>query len=276
MTRFILLVATAAIAATAAVPAAADITAFANYSGVGGANMYWLRTGTTYSAVGTTAQVAASRAAAIATAGGRFFTIATPTSTTAGAVASKFTFLNPVLYALGSLDAAYSFDATATPGSVAQTAGSFVYQPIVSGTFSFIYTGASDITVNRVVYHTGSNLLSATFTGGTIAGQTGATSGSATASTSVAGETITYTSDFIDFSRTTAQDLSISLSSITRGLNAGSFQALRSFATTTTGSFSTDPLPTLTSATPEPASWALLITGFGLVGAARRGRRVPA
>ncbi len=276
MTRFILLTATAAIAATAATPASADITAFANYSGVGGANMYWLRSGTTYSSVGTPTQIAASRASAIATAGGRFFTIATPTSTTVGAVASKFTFLNPVLYALGQLDASYRFDATATNGSVAQTAGSFVYQPIVSGTFAFIYTGAGDITVNRVVYHTGSNLLSATFTGGTIAGQNGATSGSATASTSVAGETITYTSDFIDFSHTTAQDLSISLSSITNGLNAGSFQALRSFATTTTGSFSTDPLPTLTSATPEPESWAMLITGFGLVGAARRGRRVIA
>jgi tryptophan-rich sensory protein len=276
MTRFILLAATAVIAATGVVPASAQITTFANYSGVGGANMYWQRTGTTYSAVGTAAQIAASQASATATAGGHFFTIAAPTSTTVGAVASKFTFLNTALYVLGALDASYTFDATANPGSVAQKAGGFVYQPIMSGTFSFIYTGTTDLHVNRAVYHTGANLLSATFASGTIAGQIGATSGSANASTSVDGETIAYTSDFIDFTRTFDQDLSISLSSITRSLAAVSYQALRSFATTTTGSFSTDPLPVLTSATPEPASWALLVAGFGLVGVARRGRRVPA
>ncbi len=270
MTRLTISLAAAAVAMAGAAPAAADITSFANYSGVGGANMYWQRLGTTYSSVGTPAQVAASQASAIATAGGHFFTIATPTSTTPGAVAAMFTFLNPGLYTLGALDASYRFDATATAGSIAQTAGGFVYQPIMSGSFSFTYTGTADLHVKQAVYHTGANLLSATFAGGTIAGQAGATSGSANASTSVPGETITYSSDFIDFARTTDQDLAIAMSSISHGLAAGRNQALRSFAATTTGSFSTDPLPRLTAAVPEPATWALLTAGFGLVGVSRR------
>ncbi len=262
----------AALAAAAATPAAADITAFANYSGVGGANMYWQRTGTVYSASGTPAQVAASKASAQATAGGHFFTIATPGSTTAGSVAAKFTFLDPALWSLGALDASYTFDAVATPGSVAQTAGGFAYQPIVSGSFSFRYTGAAPLVVAGKTFGSGANLLSARFSGGTIAGQIGATSGSANASSSVAGETIAYSSDFIDFTHTVSQDLSISLSSITRGLSASPYQALRSFATTTTGSFSTDPAPILSPA-PEPAAWVLLAAGFGLVGGAQRSAR---
>ena len=259
---------------TAAAPASAEIRTFANYSGVGGANMYWQRTGTTFSSVGTPAQVAASRASALATAGGHFFTVSAPTSTTPGAVQTEFTFLDPNLFGLGALAASFRFDATATAGSPAQRAGSFVYEPIVSGTFSFTYTGTIDLKRGGTVYRTGANLLSASFRGGTIAGQIGATSGSSTASSAVAGETIAYTSDVLDFSHTVEQDFALSLSSITRGLTALPNQALRSFAATTTGSFSTDPAP-VGSATPEPATWAMLIVGFGFVGVSRR-RQVAA
>lgn len=299
--------------ALASVPASATLSTFANYSGVGGANIYWQRAGTDYTVAtpatvavphyarvtGTSAQRAAirdanaalfagyntavanaataaaaateaSRVSALATAGGSLFTIATPGGTTPGAVATNFTFLNPVLYALGPLAAAFTFDATASAGSVAQAAGGYVYQPVMSGTFAFTYTGATPLHVLNRVYRTGANLLSATFVGGTIIGQNGATSGSASASTSVPGETISYASDFIRFNKTIDHDFAISASAITAALGFKQYQALNSFKATTTGSFSTQPLPTLAAGAPEPASWAMLVVGFGLIGVARR------
>lgn len=48
------------------VPAAADIVTFANYSGVGGANMYWNRAGTKYIPA-TTATVIASHVVPVPT-----------------------------------------------------------------------------------------------------------------------------------------------------------------------------------------------------------------
>lgn len=185
-----------------------------------------------------------------------------------------FTFLNPRLWTLGPLASAFRFDAVAAPGSVAQGAAGFVFQPVMSGTFAFTYTGAAALHVGSSIYRTGANLLSATFVGGAIAGQNGATSGSAIASTSVAGETIAYTSDFIDFASTVDQDWAISMTSITKSLGFAANQSLSSFAATTTGSFSTDPLPVLSAAVPEPAAWALMASGFGLAGAAARRRRV--
>ena len=42
---------------------------------------------------------------------------------------------------------------------------------------------------------------------------------------------------------------------------------------TTTGASSSDPLPLRTSYVPEPMTWALMIAGFGMVGASLRRRR---
>ncbi len=308
----------AAVTAVSPAPGAAAIATFANYSGIGGANLYWQRAGTTYAvatpaavaplhlatvrgtssqraaiiaanAAATTAHTAAvaaaqaaadtataaSKASALATAGGNLFTIATPGGTTPGAVATKFSFLQPVLFALGALDARFELNAVATPGSVAQSTSGYDFQPVFSGGFSFTYTGATALHVLGHVYRTGTNLLTANFVGGSIAGQDGGTSGSATASTSVPGETITYTSDLIRFTHTVSQDFAISASSITSSLGFSQYQALNSFSATTTGLFATQPLPELTASVPEPATWAMFIAGFGLVGTGAR-RRSPA
>jgi hypothetical protein len=56
-------------------------------------------------------------------------------------------------------------------------------------------------------------------------------------------------------------------------LNAVAGKSLRSFRATATGSFSSDPAPTIT-ALPEPGAWAMLIAGFGLVGFAARRRSI--
>ena len=41
------------------------------------------------------------------------------------------------------------------------------------------------------------------------------------------------------------------------------------------GNFGPKPGPTLSGAVPEPASWALMLFGFGLIGATLRGQKRP-
>ena len=345
----------------AATPAAAVITTFANYSGVGGANLYWKRSGTNYvvavpvhvnpvhvnpvvvvahtvavtgtpaqkaakiaannaaiaaavaanaanvitanntntaninaaavtnaaNIVTATNQTAASAASADATAGGQFYTIHTSTSTTPGSVATHFSFLSPgghnplqALAALGALNANFTFLGTAAPGTQVNpsiAAFGFDVQPLTSGTFSFIYTGAANLVVHHTIYHTGANLLTAIFTKGAIVGDDGATSGAAADSTAGANAgMITYTSDFLSFLSTNRKDYAISATSITAPLGFGTHQALNTFKATTTGSFSTDPQPTPTAIVPEPAMWGLMVVGFGMVGfrARRRARAI--
>jgi len=235
----------------AAAPAAAAIATFANYTTIGGVNLMWKKTGT--NALNT---------------GGNLYTISTPSSTTAGAVAVKFNFQNlPYLPALGPLDAGFTFNAIANPGTAAGSLfGIFDVQPLSSGSFSFIYKGPNFV-VGQTHYHTNDNLLTATFfTGGAIAGQDNSTSGSVGAATSTGGTTITYTSDFLNFGGTHNKDFAISLSSITPTLGLTTGLALNTFKASSAGLFSTDPVPLTTAIIPEPATWGMLVVGFGLVG----------
>jgi hypothetical protein len=250
--------ATLAAAFTVATPASADVATFANFTGVGGANIFWKQS--------------------VSKTGGEFFTITHPGDNSLGAVATRFTFASPnpgnrldALAALGQLSSSFTFNAFATSGNPAGTLGGFAVQPLSTGSFSFIYTGAAPLVVAHTTYHTGANLLTATFfTGGGIAGSLRGSSGSVNASTT-AGDTITYKSDFLNFDVTRDQDFSLSLASITPPLAAAHGQSLRTFFATATGSFSTDPAPLPTAIIPEPATWGLLVVGFGLVGL--QGRR---
>ena len=79
--RSIVAAAVLATGMTVSVPAAADITTFANYTSVGGANIYWKQS--------------ASKT------GGSFFTIASPIATTPGSVPALFTFLSPSVIPIG-------------------------------------------------------------------------------------------------------------------------------------------------------------------------------
>ncbi len=226
-------------------------------------------------------QTAASAAAAQATAGGEFFSIRTASDTTPGAVATKFTFQSPTaknplraLAQLGQLNAALTLSATAKPGTPAQSAFGLDIQQLTSGSFSFIYTGTADLLVHHTVYHTGANLLSATLTpNGNLYGLVSGTSGSITGSTS-GGNTIVYSSDFLNFSLATEKDLSLSLASITPPLGFTTNQALNTFFATSGGSFSTDPAPGIIAIIPEPGIWVLMIAGFAMVGASARRRSI--
>ena len=242
-----------------AAPAHAAITPFGDYSQLAGnkANVYFKNDGTNGSN-GT---------------GGSLYTIATNNSTTPGTRNVSFSFLQPAIAPfVTNAIAAFTLNASvaATP---AQTSGSFLIQPGIAGSFSFVTTSA--ITIGATTYAIGSNLLSATFSQAAIFGQRLGTSGSFSASSTDPLDTISYTSDFLTFDPASSLDFSMSLTSITSVLQAagpssGPNRALRSFRALSTGSFSSDPEPM--SMVPEPATWGLMIVGFGMVGLQSRRR----
>ena len=147
-----------------------------------------------------------------------------------------FNFLDPVGPGLdGQIDAYLNVNSTGAPWS---------------GTISF--TRVSD----------GANLLTLTFSGATLAG--GGGSGALFGSTPAG--TVTYTSDFLDFTGQTAGDFSIALSGITPDFGANFWSG------DSTGTFASD-AGGGGNEIPEPATWVMMIMGFGGVGALMRRRR---
>lgn len=249
-------------AVASATPALAVVTTFASFQNIGAArNVRWARTGGT---------------------NGTF--TSTTANGTAGAVAVSFSFAQ-AYFVTNNIAQDITALMTITGTTVADPAVStpipgnpnFLTQNIDSLTLSFKSTTA--ITVGSTTYAAGSNLLSIVVpsTNATIGGFTGATSGSLTNSTSI-GNSVLYTSDFLDFSNTVNRGFSISLDAILNGnpnvgLRANSNTALNNFRATATGSFSSDPAPIINGAVPEPAVWGLMIAGFGAVGFQSRRRR---
>jgi hypothetical protein len=135
----------------------------------------------------------------------------------------------------------------------------------ISGTFSIL--ALSPVSVGGI---TSSSLLSATFTNATLAGTIG--SSSIVFSGNNTTGTVLFSSDFLNFDNVQEQAFSFTGNTINPLATAGENAHLASFRSSVAGTFATDPVPTI-SVVPEPASWAMLIAGFGLVGAAARRRR---
>ena len=191
-----------------------------------------------------------------------------------GSRAVSFSFLNVAIAPeVTNVTALFTLNASVPNGTPASTVGPFLLQDGLSGSFSFVTTSA--ISFSNVFFAAGSNLLSGTFGGGSIFGS-GAT-GALGASTP-GGDSLTFTSDFLDFSAVTDSDMALSLADIGPVLaRLNSAAALSSFAATGGGTFSSDGAPALayppTGSVPEPSSWALIILGFGALGARLRWRR---
>jgi len=77
---------------------------------------------------------------------------------------------------------------------------------------------------------------------------------------------ITYQSDFVDLSSLTSEDFSLSFSGASAALSMSGLR-LPNFKVSGSGTFAG------VAPAPEPASWALMLGGFGLVGAAMRSAR---
>ena len=268
MTFKIALAAGAAAAAfVATAPAGAVITTFATFSALSSDdNFRYVNSGNS----------------AVRTNDATFYSTATKNSTSPGSVNVRFSFLEPEFAAyVTNITAKFTLTGSVAKGSPASAVGSYVVQPNVGGSFSFVTT--APITVGGPffvphTYATGSVLLSGTFTNGTISGAT--TSGSAADSSVTAGSTVTFASDFLDFTPVNERDLSISLTSILPNLApaTGVNKALKGFRAVAGGQFSSDPAPLINGIVPEPGVWVMMIAGFGLVGvsARRRGRVVTA
>lgn len=85
---------------------------------------------------------------------------------------------------------------------------------------------------------------------------------------------ITFTSDFLDFSHVVDKDFSFSFSGSSPTFNAPVGSSSRSLSMSGSGTFASDPAPLVVGGVPEPASWAMMLGGFGLLGATLRTRKV--
>jgi len=252
----------AAVALVGSSPAGAVVTTFAQFNQVAGAatrTVSWRQIDT----------------------GGRLCTIATasgncPANTSTAVTASvsvNFSFLQPGIGASGPISAKLILDLIAPPGSPASTAViggvNFLAQPGLSGTFSIV----ADVpfTYNSI---TGTNLLSGTITGASISGVINSSSGSVNDSTLTLADplAVQFSSQFLDFSQTVSRDFALTLTSLSPGIATSASGPMRTFRAATTGSFSSDPAPLVNGAVPEPASWALMLVGFGVIGAVTRRR----
>jgi hypothetical protein len=148
------------------------------------------------------------------------------------------------------------------PVPVAPSSGAFNVGGL-TGSFSII--ADSPVTFGA---STGTNLLSGTFSLGSIGGVIGANTGTVDAAS------VSYTSDFLVFDNAGIGSFDWLLSSVTNVFgvttSGGGPLRLRRFKASLSGEFSSEVAPALV---PEPATWALLVLGFVLVGVSVRRRR---
>lgn len=178
-----------------------------------------------------------------------------------------FTILVGDTPALQGVSASYTLNAFVPSGTL-PASGAFNLDN-ATGAFSILSNNA--INVGGMVYAAGSNLLSGSFIGGFLDGTVDGTSGVIRGSTD-GGVTITYTSDFLDFSNVDIFDFSLPMTAVTLPFGPAGGN-IREFTASMGGQFSSEPAPTM-GAVPEPTTWAMLVIGFGLVGVSARRRKL--
>lgn len=172
-----------------------------------------------------------------------------------------FDYLTSSLSPLGDLSATLTLSATET--------GAIAFGPIslatFDGSFSFAYSGPTK-TVGSITVTTGEDLLSGTFLGSVF---TGYGSTSSLIDSILGGGLVSFNNNpLLTFDPLQDQGLSINMTSMTPpSVVVGGM--LTDFKAVSGGLFSAE----VTSSTPEPATWALMLIGFGLAGTAVRRRR---
>jgi len=180
--------------------------------------------------------------------------------TLVGTGVGTFSFLEAPLFPdLFTVPVTFSYSATSTFGPATQDPETSLWaQQGLAGSFSYIYTGIPTLTFGSYSVATGANLLSGTFSNSWIQG--GGHSGSTNVAVATGG-VAHFTSDFDSFGSNA--EFAYNLLGVTPSFGAAANRGLTSFTAYGNGTFSV----------PEPSTWALMIMGFGGVGAMIRRRR---
>lgn len=198
--------------------------------------------------------------------GGHLISVTANNQTSAHGVATHFTFLDPSLSALAFLPATFTVDATVSTGNAALKNGANVFtQTSLNGSFGFVYAGPTT-TIDGVHLVSGvTNLLSGVFTDAWIQGSGG--SGSINAAHGNGGAAH-YASDVFNFSHLApgSEEFAFNILSVSPNFAASAGKSLKTFRANGAGNFSF-------AAVPEPATWGLMIVGFGGIGAMVRNNR---
>jgi hypothetical protein len=203
---------------------------------------------------------------------GAFYSVTDGFSPAAQGEAVHFSFLDPSLSALAFPPATFLLSSTVTTSTPAtQGVDGSLTQGNIGGAFSFTYAGPTQTIGSITLTHNVTNLLSGVFTSAFIKGLGSTLSGNMSSTPGA----LTYTSDVESFTKSApgSQDFVFNLLSAQFSASPG-----KSLATLTAhggGSFGflTRDFAAPIGGVPEPATWGLMITGFGMVGGLTRLRR---
>jgi len=165
----------------------------------------------------------------------------------------------------GLQDAHLTVDFISNVGTTASgSSRSQLFDTVTNGSISIIRdTAAAEGTGART------NLLTVSFTNGQLDANQGA---AAFTFKTTASSVITYSSDFLDFSKVIDKDFSFSFSGANPTFQAAPGSSSRSMRFSGTGTFASDPAPRIPGV-PEASTWAMMMVGFGAAGAALRSNR---